>query len=99
MEGYSSFYFYFLIFFLIYFKGRNGVHYVGVSVSFIDNWKLWAVALSVKRITKAHTAINIKDEVVKVLDFYGIVPQCYVADNASNQVILVLSSVMFILIC
>jgi hypothetical protein len=57
------------------FKGKNGVH-----------WKLWAVALSIKRITRAHTAANIKEEVVKVLDSFGIVPQCYVADNASNQV-------------
>lgn len=64
------------------------MHYVGVSVSFIEQWKLWAVALSIKRITKAHTAVNIKEEVVKVLESYGIIPQCYVADNASNQVCL-----------
>lgn len=72
------------------------MHYVGVSVSFIEDWKLWAVALSIKRITNAHTAVNIKEEVVKALDSYGIIPQCYVADNASNQVYF---SCFFIYIC
>lgn len=64
------------------------MHYVGVSVSFIDNWTLWAVSLSIQPITKAHTAVNIKDEVTRVLDSFDIIPQCFVADNASNQVCL-----------
>lgn len=68
------------------FLGRNGQHYIGLSISFIDDWKLWAVCLSIKPIFNSHTSENIKMDVIKVLDSFKIVPQCYVADNAANQV-------------
>jgi hypothetical protein len=48
---------------------------------------MWAVTLAVKRISTSHSAENIKEMVTKVLEKFSINPQCYVADNASNQVL------------
>lgn len=57
-------------------------------MTFIDkNWKMWAVTLAVKRISTSHSAENIKNMVTQVLEEFSINPQCYVADNASNQVL------------
>jgi hypothetical protein len=68
-------------------KARNRQHYLGVAVAFIDdNWKTWAVTLFVKQIVSTHTSQNIKTMVVTELEKLHINPQCYVADNASNQV-------------
>ena len=69
-------------------KARNRRHYLGVAVTFIDKqWKMWAVTLFVKQIDSSHTSLNIKTMVVNELEKLHINPQCYVADNASNQVL------------
>lgn len=69
-------------------KSIAGEHYLGVTVSFIDeDWTMRAIALAVRPVLVSHTSSNIKDLTTSVLQEFGIVPQCYVADNASNQVL------------
>jgi hypothetical protein len=69
-------------------KAANHQHYLGVAVTFIDeDWRMWAVTLFVKRIESSHTAFNIKEMVISELIKLNINPQCYVADNAANQVL------------
>lgn len=42
-------------------QDRCGRHYVGLSITFIDNdWKMWAITLAVKPFPESHTSENIK---------------------------------------
>ena len=69
-------------------KSRAGDHYLGIVVLFItDDWKLLNTCLAVKQIKATHTAVRIQEMTTAVLDSYKIVPKCFVADNASNQVL------------
>lgn len=69
-------------------KSRAGDHYLGVVVLFItEDWRLMNVCLSVKHITDRHTARLIYEMTTEVLDNFGILPKCFCADNASNQVL------------
>lgn len=68
-------------------KSAAGDHYVGIVVSFIDtDWQMWAVTIAVKPIRVSHTSENVKVLVTEVMNDYHIIPQCFVADNAANQV-------------
>lgn len=68
-------------------KSAAGDHYVGIVVNFIDDeWNSWAITLAVRPLTVSHTAENVKSIVTDVLAEFAINPQCYVADNAANQV-------------
>jgi hypothetical protein len=64
----------------------------------MQDWKIWPVSLSIKPITISHTAENIKSEVTEVLGYYNIVPQCFVADNASNQVVFLMKISILLLL-
>jgi len=69
-------------------KSRVGDHFLGICTNFItEDWKMMNLCLAVKQITRRHTADIIRESTVEVLDNYGIVPKCFVADNASNQVL------------
>lgn len=68
-------------------KAGNGQHHLGIVVTFITaEWELHTVALGAVPLDVSHTAVNIRNEVTKVLKEFRIVPTVYVADNASNQV-------------
>ena len=69
-------------------KSKAGDHYLGIVVLFItEDWQLMSSCLGVKRIKETHTAAHIKEMTVAVLTSFNIVPKCFVADNASNQVL------------
>lgn len=69
-------------------KSRAKQHYLGVVVQFITgDWQLMKVCLGVKHINVSHTAQHIFDATTKLLTEFGVTPSCYVADNASNQVL------------
>lgn len=68
-------------------KGRNGQHYLGISVLWItQDWRMLSAALAIKAFSVNHTAANIVEVTIGVLEDFGIQPVCFVADNASNQV-------------
>ena len=69
-------------------KSRAGHHYLGIVLNFITyDWRLHHATLAVKHIAESHTSANIYDSTTAVLKSYGVTPKCYVADNASNQVL------------
>ena len=69
-------------------KSRASEHFLGVIINFItDDWKMHSAALALLKVTERHTAQNIKDMTTDVLSKYEVVPSCYIADNASNQVL------------
>lgn len=69
-------------------KSRASTHFLGVILNFItEDWKMHNVALSLLAVTERHTADIIKEMTTRVLDDFGVVPSCFVADSASNQVL------------
>lgn len=69
-------------------KSRAKEHYLGIVVIFItDDWQLLKACLAVNHVKVSHTAQNIFDATTKVLSDFKVSPACYVADNASNQVL------------
>lgn len=69
-------------------KSRAGQHYLGVVVTFITlDWKMQSVCLGMIHVEERHTAENITALTQNILKKYNIIPFCYVADNATNQVL------------
>ena len=70
-------------------KSKAGDHFIGIILLWLDeNFSYHTCTLRVLPITVRHTAKNISDLVMGVLGEFFVVPSLFVADNASNQVLL-----------
>ena len=69
-------------------SNRQMKAYIGILAHFINNWKLYSLMLTCKRMTGRHTAENILAEYENVLGKFKIEDKIahIVTDNASNMV-------------